>query len=120
MRTTIGGPATRGRRRMAEAPAIVPAAAPAAPVTRAGVTPTSLSLTLAASDRAYPADPHGEAVDRTCLSCHSAGMALTQPRLSRAEWQGEVDRMVKVHEAQLDPADATLTVACLAALETGR
>ena len=120
MRTTIGGPATRGRRRMAEAPAIVPAAAPPAPVTGAGVTPTSPSLTLPASDRASPAGPHGDAIDRTCLSCHSAGMVLTRPRLNRAEWQGEVDRMVKVREAPLDPADATLIVAYLAALESGR
>jgi hypothetical protein len=32
-------------------------------------------------------------VNGNCLACHSAGMVLTQPALSAAQWRAEVEKM---------------------------
>ena len=81
---------------------------------------TSVSLTLPTSDRDDPAGPHAETIDDDCLSCHSAGMVPTRPRLSRTEWQGEVAKMASVYKAPIAPADVKLIVDDLAALTPGR
>ena len=40
-----------------------------------------------------------------CLTCHSAGMVLNQPDLTRAAWQGEVMKMIKFYHAPINAAD---------------
>ncbi|KPF65910.1 hypothetical protein IP88_13185 [alpha proteobacterium AAP81b] len=64
----------------------------------------------------YPAlkgGPSPEAINNNCLSCHSADMAMTQPRLSEAEWRAEVAKMRGVFKAPIDPADDAAIVAWL-------
>ena len=120
----VGSPEERGRRQAAadRAEAAAAAAESAAPKTASadGITLTSVSFTLPTSDREYPAGPHSDAINGNCLSCHSAGMVLTQPELSRAEWQGEVNKMVKVYKAPVSPEDAAAVVEYLAQLKPGR
>ncbi|WP_237480749.1 c-type cytochrome [Lichenibacterium dinghuense] len=120
----VGSPESRGRQQAAETRAAAAAAAAeaAAPKTASadGVTLTSVSFTLPTNDREYPAGPHADAINGNCLSCHSAGMVLTQPELSRAEWQGEVNKMVKVYKAPVSPEDAAAVVEYLAQLKPGR
>ena len=126
----IGSPEERKRRQMEEARAEAPPVAQAtatAPVALApamasvaGVTLTSVSLTLPTSDRNYPTGPHVDVINNNCLACHSAGMVLTQPQLSRAEWQGEVTKMVNVYKAPVSPQDAGALVDYLAQLRPGR
>ena len=84
-----------------------------------GISLNSVSLTLPSSDREYPNGIHADAINNNCLACHSAGMVLTQPRLSRAEWQGEVTKMIQVYKAPVEPADAALIVDYLAQLKPG-
>ncbi len=127
----IGSPEDRARREAEEARSTAPppvvaasATAPAAPasaaVSAAGVTLRSVSLTLPTSDRAYPDGPHADAINNNCLACHSAGMVLTQPTLSRAAWQDEVDKMVTTYKAPVAAADITQIVDYLTALKPSR
>ena len=122
--SAIGSPAERGRLQVAQerAEAATAAAEAAAPKTASagGVTLTSVSVALPTSDREFPAGPHADAINGNCLSCHSAGMVMTQPQLSRAEWQGEVTKMVKVYKAPVSPEDAAAVVDYLAQLKPGR
>ena len=93
---------------------------PAATVSAGGVTLKSAAVSLPASDRMYPDGAHAEVINNNCLTCHSAGMVLTQPRLDRDEWQAEVTKMVKVYKAPVAPEDAVLIVDYLAQLKPPR
>lgn len=62
------------------------------------------SITLPADTTTLPPGPGVEAVTTNCLSCHSPEMILTQPRLTRKAWEGEVEKMAKVYKAPIDQA----------------
>src|ERR1700733_15212586 len=66
------------------------AAAPST-VTAAGITLHSVSVDLPGSDRMFLGDAAAEAINNNCLACHSAGMVLNQPNLTRTAWQQEVE-----------------------------
>jgi len=104
----------------APAPSIA-AAAPAAPApsvaTAGGVTLQSVSLDLPTSDRSFPGGAAADAVNNNCLTCHSAGMVLTQPLLSRAAWQAQVDKMRGFYKAPIDPKDVDAIVSYLAGMK---
>lgn len=87
--------------------------APAA-VSASGVTLKAVAVTLPTSDRVFPAGPHVDAITNNCLACHSAGMVLNQPSLTRSEWEGEVGKMRKTYKAPVSDADATAIVDYLA------
>ena len=95
-------------------------AEPSATVSAGGITLRNAAVTLPSSDRMYPDGPHADVINNNCLTCHSAGMVLTQPQLSRTEWQGEVTKMVKVYKAPVAPDDAALIVDYLAQLKPTR
>ena len=63
-----------------------------------------------------PGQPSADTINNNCLSCHSAEMVMTQPRLTRAEWTGEVTKMRNVFRAPIDPADDAAIVAWLASM----
>jgi len=82
-----------------------------------GTTLPSVSVELPSGGRAYPGTgPGAEVMNGNCASCHSAGMVLTQPHLTRAEWQGEVTKMLNVYKAPVDPADVPAIVDYLVSL----
>ena len=64
----------------------------------------NVSIALPDDTTTLPDGPHVEAVTQNCTACHSPAMILTQPRLSRAAWEGEVAKMVKVYKAPVDAA----------------
>ena len=74
------------------------AAAPST-VTAAGITLHSVSVDLPGSDRMFPGDAAAEAINNNCLACHSAGMVLNQPNLTRTAWQQEVEKMRAQYKA---------------------
>jgi mono/diheme cytochrome c family protein len=78
---------------------------------------TSQQLELPSSDRVFPPGPGAEAVNNNCLACHSAGMVLTQPKLSRAQWTETVNKMVHIYKAPVDQADMQAIIDYLAALK---
>jgi hypothetical protein len=89
---------------------------PAAPsaVTAAGITLHSVSVELPFGDRMFPGDAAAEAINNNCLACHSAGMILNQPRLTRSVWQQEVEKMRSQYKAPVDEHDVPAIVAYLA------
>lgn len=95
------------------------AAAPSKPASSAvsvsGVTLRSVNLDFPDSDRMFEG-PGADVVNNNCLSCHSAGMVLTQPRLSRAVWQAEVEKMRNTYRAPVDEKDVPAIADYLATL----
>jgi cytochrome c553 len=62
-------------------------------VTGGGVTLHSVSLQFPRTDHFFPGGLGANAINNDCLICHSAGMVLDQAKLSRADWQTEVEKM---------------------------
>jgi cytochrome c5 len=98
----------------AAAAAAQSAPAPSA-VSANGVTLRSVSVDNPDSDRTF-AGPGADVVNNNCLTCHSAGMVLTQPRLPRAVWQAEVEKMRNTYKAPVDAEDVPAIVDYLANL----
>ncbi len=92
-------------------PATPAAAVPS--VTGGGTTLTSLSVDLPDSDREFPPGPGVEVAQANCAACHSVGMVMNQPALSRTTWETEVHKMVAVYKAPVSDEDAKTIVAYL-------
>jgi len=94
--------------------ALAAEAAPVAPtpsgVANGGVTLNSVDLNFPRSDRAFPGGAGADTINNDCLICHSAGMVLTQPSLSRAGWQGLVNQMRNDFKAPFAVEDAPAIV----------
>jgi hypothetical protein len=88
--------------------------AAASTVTAAGVTLHSVSVELPNSDRMFPGGADAEAINNNCMACHSAGMVLNQPNLTRTAWQQEVEKMRAQYKAPVDEKDVPAIVAYLA------
>jgi cytochrome c5 len=91
------------------------AVAPAAAAAKAAVELNSVSLELPFGDRTFPPGPGSDAITRNCLACHSAGMVLNQPALSRQAWAAEVNKMIHSYDAPVVPGDVDAIVGYLAA-----
>src|SRR6266702_423161 len=78
-------------------PTALSAAAPASPNTPRTFTLKSVSVELPTSDVAFPG-ANAQAITDNCLACHSAGMVLTQPSLSKATWDGIVEKMIHTYK----------------------
>lgn len=70
----------------------------------------SVSVNLPGGDRMFPTSPGSNVADNNCVNCHSAGMVLNQPALSRAQWEAEVNKMRTVYRAPINPADVNRIV----------
>jgi hypothetical protein len=53
----------------------------------------SVSVDLPFGDRMFPVGPGSDAANNNWLACHSAGMVLNQPALSKVQWRAAVDKM---------------------------
>ena len=93
--------------------------APAASSEGAGVKLRSVGFEIPTEGRAFPPGPNLEAVNNNCMSCHTPGMILNQPKLTTAEWTGEVNKMIHTYKAPVAEADVPAIVAYLAALRIG-
>ena len=65
---------------------------------------TTLRVDLPVSQTGFPAGDGVEIATSQCLICHSAGMVLRQPPLTRDEWAAEITKMRNAFGALL-PAD---------------
>jgi hypothetical protein len=83
-------------------------------VSAAGITLHSVSVDLPNSDQMFAGGADAEAINNTCLACHSAAMVLNQPALTRSAWQQEVDKMRAQYKAPVAEADVPTIVAWLA------
>jgi hypothetical protein len=89
-------------------------------VTANGVTLHSVSTKFPDPGRLFPGDGSADAINNNCLACHSTGMVFTQPKMSRAEWQAEVDKMRSTYKAPINAADVPAIVDYLANLTVGK
>ena len=70
----------------------------------------SVTVDLPFGDRMFPDGPGSDLVNSSCLACHSAGMVLNQPALSKAQWRTEVEKMRTAYKAPIDPKDVDTIV----------
>ena len=99
---------------VAEAPPVAPASSV---VAGGGVTLHSVSVKLPRSDGTFPGGAGADAINNDCLICHSAGMVLDQAKLSRAQWQDEVNKMRDFFKAPFPAEDVPAIVDYLANLK---
>jgi hypothetical protein len=84
------------------------------------VKPIELKTTkfdLPESDRMFPDGRGSDAINNNCLACHSAGMVLNQPAMSREAWTSEVKKMINNYKAPIAPEDVGTIVEYLVALK---
>jgi hypothetical protein len=89
-------------------------------VTGAGMTLYSISAHFPDPGRFFPGGDRADVVNNNCLLCHSADMVLTQPKLSSAEWQAEVDKMRNTYKAPIAASDVPAIVDYLTDLDVGK
>jgi hypothetical protein len=77
----------------------------------------SVKVELPESDRMFPAGPGSDAINNNCLACHSAGMVLNQPALSKQAWAAEVNKMINNYKAPVAPEDVGTIVEYLTAVK---
>jgi hypothetical protein len=70
----------------------------------------SVSVNPPFGDRTFSDGPGADVVNSSCLACHSAGMELNQPALSKARWRTEVEKMRTAFKAPIDPKDVDTIV----------
>ncbi len=80
----------------------------------------SVSIDLPNSNRSFPAGPGSEAINNNCLACHSVGMVLNQPPLTKAAWAAEVAKMIKVYKAPIAAQDVDTIIDYLARLRPAK
>ncbi len=95
---------------------LLPLATGAAPA----IDLTSVALDLPVGDRTFPPGPGADAANNNCLACHSAGMVLNQPALSKAAWAAEVDKMIHSYKAPVAAKDIDAIDDYLASLRGGK
>ena len=64
----------------------------------------SVKIDLPDSDKMFEG-PGSDAINNNCLACHSAGMVLNQPDLSKQAWAAEVNKMIDNYKAPIAPED---------------
>ena len=77
----------------------------------------SVKIDLPDSDRMFPDGPGSDAINNNCLACHSAGMVLNQPALSKQAWTAEVNKMINNYKAPIAAEDVGAIVDYLTALK---
>jgi cytochrome c553 len=85
-------------------------------VTGGGTTLHSVSVEFPESDMAFPGGAVASAINNNCLICHSAGMVLTQPRLSGTQWNEEVAKMRDAYHAPIASTNVDAIVGYLTSL----
>jgi hypothetical protein len=101
-------------------PAIILLGAASMPFVARAVTPfelKSVKIDLPDSDRMFPDGPGSDAINNNCLACHSAGMVLNQPALSKQAWAAEVNKMINNYKAPVAPEDVGPIVEYLTGLK---
>ncbi|MGI4800950.1 MAG: c-type cytochrome [Janthinobacterium lividum] len=101
-------------------PAPAPAPKPAAPVQAHGIDIKAVAVELPNGDRKFPAGPGADLVANNCVACHSSGMILNQPTLTKATWTAEVNKMVHTYKAPVADEDVEPIIAYLASMPAAK
>lgn len=89
-------------------------------VSGGGVTLHSVSVEFPRPVRIFAGGAAANVINNNCLTCHSAGMVLAQPAMSKAEWKSEVEKMRDDYRAPIDPKDVDPIADYLAGLQLPR
>jgi mono/diheme cytochrome c family protein len=92
----------------------LPAASQGAP---ASFSLKSETVTLPSSTRTFPGGAAAAPVATNCVTCHSSGMVLNQPPLSRAAWEAEVRKMINVYKAPIPESQVAPIIDYLAQIK---
>ena len=76
-----------------------------------------VKIDLPDSDTMFPGGSGADAINNNCLACHSAGMVLNQPALSKEAWTLEVHKMINSYRAPIAPEDITAIIDYLTTLK---
>ena len=104
-------------------PAIILLGVASIPFVARAATPfelKSVKIDLPDSDKMFPDGPGSDAINNNCLACHSAGMVLNQPALSKQAWAAEVNKMINVYKAPIAPEDVGAIVEYLTNLKPAK
>lgn len=82
-----------------------------------GIKLRSVGFDFPTSDRVFPGGSIGDVVLNNCTACHSPGMVLNQPALTKAEWNGEVIKMIHTYKAPIADENVPAIVAYLAEMK---
>ena len=90
-------------------------------LTRAAGPPAlkSVRVDLPDEERMFTG-PGADAINNHCIACHSAGMVLDQPALSRETWTAEVNKMITAYKAPVAPGDVPAIIDYLTRLPSGK
>jgi hypothetical protein len=77
----------------------------------------SVKIDLPDSDKMFPDGPGSDTINNNCLACHSAGMVLNQPALSKQAWAAEVTKMINAYKAPVAAEDVGPIVEYLTGLK---
>jgi cytochrome c553 len=80
----------------------------------------SVKIDLPTGDKMFPDGPGADAINNNCLACHSAGMVLNQPPLPKTAWAAEVNKMINVYKAPVDPGDVNAIVDYLSRMKVAK
>jgi hypothetical protein len=75
-----------------------------------------VTIDLPYADPDLPLGPHQEQLAVSCTICHSPRLVLTQPFLTRKQWEAVVHKMVATYGAPIRPSDETAIVTYLVAI----
>jgi len=111
---SIGTPDERAKRMAVAAPTPAAETSQAAPVLSiaagGGTTLRSVSVEFPTGNRTFPGGVEADAINNNCLACHSSGMVLNQPALTRGAWQGVVEKMRETYKAPIAAPDVPAIV----------
>ncbi len=79
----------------------------------------SVNVDLPIGDRMFEG-PGSDVANNNCLTCHSAGMVLNQPALTKAQWRTEVEKMRTAYKAPIDAKDIDTIVNYFVALQPAK
>jgi cytochrome c5 len=65
----------------------------------------------------FPDGQGSDAINNNCLACHSAGMVLNQPTMSREAWTSEIKKMINNYKAPIAPEDVGAIIEYLVSLK---
>ena len=97
--------------------AVAAGGALASEVAAGGLTLRSVNVEWPDNDRTFPPAAGVDVVTQNCTGCHSANMVLTQPVLSAATWQAEVEKMRKLYKAPVAEAAVPTIVSYLSGMQ---
>jgi cytochrome c5 len=84
------------------------------------LVPKTVNVVLPTSDRMFPDGPGSDVVNSYCLVCHSAGMVLSQPAMTRSAWEAEVQKMRNAYKAPIPEEQIQTITSYLAGLQNAK